>query len=41
MGHYETFNDKAGKPRFNLKASNGQVILSSKDMKALPVETME
>ena len=29
MGHYETFTDKAGKPRFNLKASNGQVILSS------------
>jgi len=29
MGHYEIFNDKGGKARFNLKASNGQVILSS------------
>ena len=29
MGKFEIKKDKAGKFRFNLKASNGQVILSS------------
>lgn len=29
MGKFEIKKDKAGKLRFNLKASNGQVILSS------------
>jgi len=29
MGKFEVKTDKAGKFRFNLKASNGQVILSS------------
>lgn len=29
MGKFEITTDKSGKHRFNLKASNGQVILSS------------
>ncbi|WP_353778055.1 DUF1508 domain-containing protein [Winogradskyella sp. 3972H.M.0a.05] len=29
MGKFEVSTDKAGKYRFNLKANNGQVILSS------------
>ena len=29
MGKFEIKKDKAGRLRFNLKASNGQVILSS------------
>lgn len=29
MGKFEINKDKAGKHRFNLKASNGQIILSS------------
>lgn len=28
-GHYETKDNAAGKPMFNLKATNGQVILTS------------
>lgn len=29
MGYFTTFNDKGGKPRFNLKAGNHQIILAS------------
>lgn len=36
MGKFEIKTDKAGEYRFNLKASNGQVILSSEGYKAKP-----
>lgn len=36
MGKFEIKKDKAGEFRFNLKASNGQVILSSEGYKAKP-----
>jgi len=34
MGKYTKFKDKGGEFRFNLKADNGQVILSSEGYKA-------
>ncbi len=34
MGKFEIKKDKAGEFRFNLKASNGQIILSSEGYKA-------
>lgn len=36
MGKFEIKKDKAGEFRFNLKARNGQVILSSEGYKAKP-----
>ncbi|MCB7481568.1 YegP family protein [Salegentibacter agarivorans] len=36
MGKFEIKKDKAGEFRFNLKAGNGQVILSSEGYKAKP-----
>tara|TARA_R100000935_G_scaffold26077_1_gene45996 strand:+ start:201 stop:527 length:327 start_codon:yes stop_codon:yes gene_type:complete len=36
MGKFEVKKDKAGEFRFNLKASNGQVILNSEGYKAKP-----
>ncbi len=36
MGKFEVKKDKAGEFRFNLKAGNGQVILSSEGYKAKP-----
>ncbi len=36
MGKFEIKKDKAGEFRFNLKASNGQIILSSEGYKAKP-----
>ena len=36
MGKFEVKKDKAGEFRFNLKSSNGQVILSSEGYKAKP-----
>ncbi len=36
MSKFEIKKDKAGEFRFNLKASNGQVILSSEGYKAKP-----
>lgn len=36
MGKFEIKKDKSGQFRFNLKASNGQVILSSEAYKSKP-----
>ena len=36
MGKFEIKKDKAGEFRFNLKAGNGQIILSSEGYKAKP-----